>query len=108
MSPSSDSSSHRPPLVGTSLKYIEMIQYMVNKYNVVSPELTKVHGGKPSSLPLVEVTSPLQSDEEYLSPLEEVMEIGEPPSRGVGPQSKYAFFKDPPSFQVKKIQRASQ
>ncbi|CAB1327736.1 unnamed protein product [Coregonus sp. 'balchen'] len=42
----------------------------------------------------------IKSDEEYLSPLEEVMEIGEPPSRGVGPQSKYAFFKDPPSFQV--------
>ncbi|KAK6325467.1 hypothetical protein J4Q44_G00048090 [Coregonus suidteri] len=66
----------------------------------IKSELTQVHGGKPSSLPLVEVTSPLQSDEEYLSPLEEVMEIGEPPSRGVGPQSKYAFFKDPPSFQV--------
>ncbi|KAM9396511.1 striated muscle preferentially expressed protein kinase isoform 1-T1 [Salvelinus alpinus] len=66
----------------------------------IKPELTQVHGGKPSSLPLVEVTSPLQSDEEYLSPLEEVMEIGEPPSRGVGPQPKYAFFKDPPSFQA--------
>eukprot|EP00063_Salmo_salar_P032852 XP_014007687.1 PREDICTED: striated muscle preferentially expressed protein kinase-like isoform X3 [Salmo salar] len=77
-----------------------MIQYMVNKYYIVSPVLTQVHGGKLSSLPLVEVTSPLQSDEEYLSPLEEVMEIGEPPSRGVGPQSKYAFFKDPPSFQA--------
>ncbi|KAL1022126.1 hypothetical protein UPYG_G00022460 [Umbra pygmaea] len=63
-------------------------------------EPTQLPVRKPCSLPLVEVSSPLQSDEEYLSPLEEVMEIGGPPLRGAGSLSRHAFFNDPPSFQV--------
>ncbi|KAG8004491.1 Striated muscle preferentially expressed protein kinase, partial [Nibea albiflora] len=44
---------------------------------------------------IVEVSSPTQSDEEYLSPQEEAMEVGDSPA-----PSKSVHFKEPPSFQV--------
>ncbi|XP_067116591.1 striated muscle preferentially expressed protein kinase isoform X2 [Osmerus mordax] len=56
----------------------------------IKSEPTQVQCGKPIS-PL-EVSSPIQSDEEYLSPLEEVMEAG--------PPSKHVTFREPLSFQV--------
>lgn len=43
----------------------------------------------------VEASSPTQSDEEYLSPREEAMELGDSPAL-----SKSVHFKEPPSFQV--------
>ncbi|KAJ8004139.1 hypothetical protein DPEC_G00155670 [Dallia pectoralis] len=66
----------------------------------IKSEPTLAHVRKPTSLPLVKVSSPIQSDEEYLSPLNEVMEIGDPSSQGSGTQSRHAYFKVPPSFQV--------
>lgn len=39
--------------------------------------------------------SPTLSDEEYLSPQEEAMEVGESPAPRLG-----VHFKEPPSFQV--------
>ncbi|KAM4602243.1 striated muscle preferentially expressed protein kinase-like [Polymixia lowei] len=59
----------------------------------IQSEPTHAQCGKPT-LPL-DVSSPTQSDEEYLSPQEEAMEFGEPP-----PQSKQVHFREPPSFQV--------
>ncbi|XP_019128792.2 striated muscle preferentially expressed protein kinase isoform X2 [Larimichthys crocea] len=45
---------------------------------------------------ILEVSSPTQSDEEYLSPQEEeAMEVGDSPA-----PSKSVHFKEPPSFQV--------
>lgn len=44
---------------------------------------------------VLEVSSPTQSDEEYLSPQEEAMELGDLPAL-----SKRVHFKEPPSFQV--------
>lgn len=49
--------------------------------------------GRPAGA--LEVSSPTQSDEEYLSPQEEAMELGVSPA-----QSKRVHFKEPPSFQV--------
>ncbi|XP_019897937.3 striated muscle preferentially expressed protein kinase isoform X4 [Esox lucius] len=66
----------------------------------IKSEPTQEQVRKPSSLPLVKVSSPVQTDEEYLSPLDKVMEIGDPSSQSSGPQSRHAFFKEPPSFQV--------
>lgn len=43
----------------------------------------------------VEVSSLTQSDEEYLSPQEEAMELGDSPAL-----SKSVHFKEPPSFWV--------
>lgn len=40
-------------------------------------------------------SSPLQSDEEYLSPQEEAMELGDAPAA-----TKSVRFKEPPWFQV--------
>uniref|UniRef100_A0A3Q3KNT2 Striated muscle preferentially expressed protein kinase n=1 Tax=Monopterus albus TaxID=43700 RepID=A0A3Q3KNT2_MONAL len=42
-----------------------------------------------------EVSSPIHSDEEYLSPQEDAMEVGDLPAL-----SKSVHFKEPPSFQV--------
>lgn len=56
-------------------------------------EPTHMQCGKVSRT--VEVSSPTQSDEEYLSPQEEAMELGESPAL-----SKRVHFKEPPSFQV--------
>lgn len=50
--------------------------------------------GKSSST--VMVSSPVQSDEEYLSPQEEKMEAGDSPSLNKG-----ISFREPPSFQVR-------
>ncbi|XP_070786391.1 striated muscle preferentially expressed protein kinase [Enoplosus armatus] len=43
----------------------------------------------------LEVSSPTQSDEEYLSPQEEAMELSDSPA-----PTKSVHFKEPPSFQV--------
>ncbi|XP_034034082.1 striated muscle preferentially expressed protein kinase-like isoform X2 [Thalassophryne amazonica] len=54
---------------------------------------THVQCGKPAASP--QVSSPIQSDEEYLSPQEEAMELEEPPNL-----TKPVHFKEPPTFQV--------
>lgn len=56
----------------------------------IKSEPAQVQSGKPTS-PL-EVCSPVQSDEEYLSPVEEIMEVG--------PQGRHLTFREPPAFQV--------
>lgn len=48
----------------------------------------------------MEVSSLIQSDEEYLSPQEEAMELGDSPAL-----SKSVRFKEPPSFQVGESQK---
>ncbi|XP_041637580.1 striated muscle preferentially expressed protein kinase isoform X2 [Cheilinus undulatus] len=55
----------------------------------IQSEPTHTQCGKP------EFSSPIQSDEEYLSPQEEAMEIGESPA-----PTKRVHFTEPPSFQV--------
>ncbi|KAM7365660.1 hypothetical protein PAMP_016575 [Pampus punctatissimus] len=57
----------------------------------IQSETTHIQCGKPAGS--LEVSGPIQSDEEYLSPQEEAMELGDPPSKSV-------HFKEPPSFQV--------
>ncbi|XP_060888188.1 striated muscle preferentially expressed protein kinase [Labrus mixtus] len=57
----------------------------------IQSEPTHMQCGKPASA----VRSPIQSDEEYLSPQEEAMELGEPPA-----PIKRVHFTEPPSFQV--------
>ncbi len=57
-----------------------------------------MHCGKPAGA--MEVNSPTQSDEEYLSPQEEAMELGDSPTL-----SKSVRFKEPPSFQVGRSQK---
>ncbi|XP_039998071.1 striated muscle preferentially expressed protein kinase isoform X2 [Xiphias gladius] len=59
----------------------------------IQSEPAHMQCGKPAVSP--EVSSPIQSDEEYLSPQEEAMELGDPPA-----PSKSVHFKEPPSFQV--------
>lgn len=59
----------------------------------IQSEPTHKHCGKAAAS--VSVSSPLQSDEEYLSPQEEPMEVGVPPS-----PTKRVHFKEPPYFQV--------
>ncbi|XP_040888475.1 striated muscle preferentially expressed protein kinase-like isoform X2 [Toxotes jaculatrix] len=59
----------------------------------IQSELTHTQCGKPAES--LEVSSPVQSDEEYLSPQEEAMELGDSPAL-----SKSVRFKEPPSFQV--------
>ena len=55
--------------------------------------------GEPAGASL-EVSSPTQTDEEYLSPQEEAMELGETPASG-----KRVHFKEPPSFRVGESQK---
>lgn len=57
-----------------------------------SPVPTEHYGKAADSL---EVSSPALSDEEYLSPQEEAMEVGDLPA-----PSKSVHFKELPSFQV--------
>ncbi|XP_070711425.1 striated muscle preferentially expressed protein kinase [Pempheris klunzingeri] len=59
----------------------------------IQSEPTHMQCGKLARV--LEVSSPTQSDEEYLSPQEEAMELGDPP----GP-SKRVSFKEPPLFQM--------
>ncbi|GLD63422.1 striated muscle preferentially expressed protein kinase isoform X2 [Lates japonicus] len=59
----------------------------------IQSEPTHMQCGKPANS--LEVSSPIQSDEEYLSPQEEAMELGDSPAL-----SKSVHFKEPPSFQV--------
>ncbi|XP_054914995.1 striated muscle preferentially expressed protein kinase-like isoform X2 [Poeciliopsis prolifica] len=59
----------------------------------IRPEPGHVQHGKPS--PAVMVSGPVQSDEEYLSPQEEKMEVGDSPSLNEG-----VSFREPPLFQV--------
>ncbi|XP_073318222.1 striated muscle preferentially expressed protein kinase [Pagrus major] len=59
----------------------------------IQSEPTHMQCGKQAGA--LEVSSPTQSDEEYLSPQEEVMELGDTPA-----PSKRVHFKEPPSFQV--------
>uniref|UniRef100_A0A4W6F4F6 non-specific serine/threonine protein kinase n=1 Tax=Lates calcarifer TaxID=8187 RepID=A0A4W6F4F6_LATCA len=59
----------------------------------IQSEPTHMQCGKPADS--LEVSSPIQSDEEYLSPQEEAMELGDSPAL-----SKSVHFKEPPSFQV--------
>ncbi|XP_071391591.1 striated muscle preferentially expressed protein kinase [Centroberyx affinis] len=59
----------------------------------IQSEPTHAQCGTPASSR--EVSSPIQSDEEYLSPQEEAMELGDSPV-----PSKTVHFKEPPSFQV--------
>ncbi|KAM3857113.1 striated muscle preferentially expressed protein kinase [Diretmus argenteus] len=59
----------------------------------IQSEPTHMQCGRPASS--LEVSSPIQSDEEYLSPQEEAMELGDSPVL-----SKSVHFKEPPSFQV--------
>ncbi|XP_053170241.1 striated muscle preferentially expressed protein kinase-like [Scomber japonicus] len=56
-------------------------------------EMTHIQCGKPAGS--LEVSGPIQSDEEYLSPQEEAMEVGELPVL-----TKSVRFKEPPFFQV--------
>lgn len=60
--------------------------------SAVLPEPTRAQSGKPAVS--VEVNSPVCSDEEYLSPQEEPMELGDYLS------PKGVCMKEPPSFQV--------
>lgn len=60
---------------------------------VLLPEPTHMQCGKLAGS--VEASSPTQSDEEYLSPQEEAMELGDSPAL-----SKSVHFIEPPSFQV--------
>uniref|UniRef100_A0A3B5Q7F4 Striated muscle enriched protein kinase a n=1 Tax=Xiphophorus maculatus TaxID=8083 RepID=A0A3B5Q7F4_XIPMA len=62
-------------------------------------EIGHVQRGKSSST--VMVSSPVQSDEEYLSPQEEKMEAGDSPSLNKG-----ISFGEPPSFQVSPCDQA--
>lgn len=49
----------------------------------------------------MDVSSPITSDEEYLSPLEEGMDFGVPSYRGPEPRKIIdTRFKEPPAFQV--------
>ncbi|KAM9334206.1 striated muscle preferentially expressed protein kinase-like [Symphorus nematophorus] len=59
----------------------------------IQSEPTHTQCGKTAGA--LEVSSPTQSDEEYLSPQEEAMEVGDSPA-----PSKSVRFKEPPSFQV--------
>ncbi|XP_026157880.1 striated muscle preferentially expressed protein kinase isoform X3 [Mastacembelus armatus] len=59
----------------------------------IQSELTHMQCGKP--VISLDISSPTQSDEEYLSPQEEAMEVGDSPV-----WSKSVHFKEPPSFQV--------
>ncbi|KAM9766866.1 striated muscle preferentially expressed protein kinase isoform 2-T2 [Menidia menidia] len=59
----------------------------------VRSEPTSVQHGKPPVPP--DVSSPVQSDEEYLSPQEETMEVGDST-----PRNKSVLLKEPPSFLV--------
>nr|XP_046238165.1 striated muscle preferentially expressed protein kinase isoform X3 [Scatophagus argus] len=59
----------------------------------IQSEPTHIQCGKLAGA--MEVSSPTQSDEEYLSPQEEAMELGGSPVL-----SKSVRFKEPPSFQV--------
>ncbi|XP_062270568.1 striated muscle preferentially expressed protein kinase [Scomber scombrus] len=59
----------------------------------IQSEMTHIQCGKPAG-PL-EVSGPIQSDEEYLNPQEEVMEVGDLPAL-----TKSVRFKEPPFFQV--------
>ncbi|XP_055369100.1 striated muscle preferentially expressed protein kinase isoform X2 [Betta splendens] len=59
----------------------------------IQSEPTHTQCGKPTVS--LEVSSPAQSDEEYLSPQEDAMEVGDLPALG-----KSVHFKEPPSFQV--------
>lgn len=63
-------------------------------YYVCLPEPGHVQRGKSPSA--VVVSSPVQSDDEYLSPQEEKMEVGDSPSLNKGISSR-----EPPSFQVR-------
>lgn len=65
------------------------------------PEPTHMQCGKLAGVS--EVSSPTMSDEEYLSPQEEAMEIGDPPA-----PSKRVHFKELPSFQVGGSQKQNQ
>lgn len=56
-------------------------------------EPTHMQCGEPAGA--LEVSSPTQPDEEYLSPQGEAMELGESPAL-----CKRVHFKEPPSFQV--------
>uniref|UniRef100_UPI0037E7BA37 striated muscle preferentially expressed protein kinase n=1 Tax=Semicossyphus pulcher TaxID=241346 RepID=UPI0037E7BA37 len=57
----------------------------------IQSEPTHLQCGKSA----LEVSSPIQSDEEYLSPQEEAMELGESPA-----PAKRVHFTEPPSFKV--------
>nr|XP_033472116.1 striated muscle preferentially expressed protein kinase isoform X2 [Epinephelus lanceolatus] len=59
----------------------------------IQSEPTHMQYGEPPGA--LEVSSPTQPDEEYLSPQEEAMELRESPA-----PSKRVHFKEPPSFQV--------
>ncbi|XP_051283364.1 striated muscle preferentially expressed protein kinase isoform X2 [Dicentrarchus labrax] len=59
----------------------------------IQSEPTHIQCGKQAGD--LEVSSPTQSDEEYLSPQEEAMELGDSPAL-----TKSVHFKEPPSFQV--------
>ncbi|XP_044200451.1 striated muscle preferentially expressed protein kinase isoform X3 [Thunnus albacares] len=59
----------------------------------IQSETTPIQCGKPAGS--LEVSGSIQSDEEYLSPQEEAMELGDSPA-----PSKSVHFKEPPAFQV--------
>ncbi|XP_067439601.1 striated muscle preferentially expressed protein kinase-like [Thunnus thynnus] len=59
----------------------------------IQSETTPIQCGKPVGS--LEVSGSIQSDEEYLSPQEEAMELGDSPA-----PSKSVHFKEPPAFQV--------
>lgn len=62
------------------------VSVYVHFYSVLLAEPTHMQCGS---------SSPLQSDEEYLSPQEEAMELGDAPAA-----TKSVRFKEPPWFQV--------
>lgn len=62
-------------------------------YSVLLAEPTHRQRGKRAKA--AGASSPTQSDEEYLSPQEEAMELGDAPAA-----SKSVRFKEPPWFQV--------
>lgn len=66
----------------------------------VLSETTHIQCGKPAGS--LEVSGSIQSDEEYLSPQEEAMDIGDLPA-----PTKSVRFKEPPFFQVGESQNNS-
>lgn len=72
----------------------------VQCHSCVLSEMTHIQCGKPAGS--LEVSGPIQSDEEYLSPQEEAMEVGELPV-----PTKSVRFKEPPFFQVGESQNNS-
>lgn len=76
-----------------------MLEILLNLMSTVLSFQVPTHIQCGKSAISLEVSSLTQSDEEYLSPQEEAMEVGDSPAL-----SKSVHFKEPPSFQVQESQ----